>query len=69
MVIYIYTLQVQDRIYDGKESKILYLSDYENSDDLLSNAISIMLRKYNGYRVYLHNFSQFDGIFLIKILS
>jgi|SRR5882724_790229 len=28
-----------------------------------------MIRKYSGYRVYLHNFSQFDSIFLLKILS
>jgi hypothetical protein len=28
-----------------------------------------MRRKYNGFRVYLHNFSNFDGIFLLNILS
>jgi len=30
---------------------------------------SIMIERYNGYKVYLHNFSKFDGIFLLKILS
>lgn len=28
-----------------------------------------MKRKYDGYKVYLHNFSNFDGIFLMKILN
>ena len=27
-----------------------------------------MNNKYNGYVVYLHNFSKFDGVFLTKIL-
>jgi hypothetical protein len=29
----------------------------------------LMKRKYSGYKIYLHNFSHFDGIFLIRILS
>jgi len=28
-----------------------------------------MKRKYYGYRVYLHNFSYFDGIFMLRILA
>jgi len=28
-----------------------------------------MKRKYDGYRVYLHNLYKFEGIFLIKILN
>lgn len=36
---------------------------------LISSIKSIMKRKYNGYKVYLHNFSHFDGIFLLRILS
>ena len=47
-----------------------YLSDYENSNDMLINAIkSIMQRKYNTYKVYLHNFSNFDGILLLDIIN
>jgi len=26
-------------------------------------------RKYRGYKIYLHNFSKFDGYFLIRYLS
>jgi len=56
-------------IYDGQNLTSFYLSDYKDSAELLTNAIlSIMKRKYDGYRVYLHNFSYFDGIFLLKIL-
>lgn len=57
-------------IYDGKILNSFYLSDYENSDELLKSSIlSIMKRKYNGYKIYLHNFSNFDGFFLFRILT
>jgi hypothetical protein len=57
-------------IFDGKEIKNYYLTDYKESKEMLkAGIISIMKRKYNGYKVYLHNFSNFDAIFLIKILS
>jgi DNA polymerase type B, organellar and viral len=29
----------------------------------------ILKRKYNKHKIYVHNFSQFDGIFLLKIIS
>src|ERR1700749_259629 len=57
-------------IFDGKEIKNYYLTDYKESKEMLkAGIISIMKRKYNGYKVFLHNFSNFDAIFLIKILS
>ena len=57
-------------IYDGIDLNFFYLSDYADSDDLLCNAIkSLMQRRYNGYSIYLHNFSRFDGIFLMKVLT
>lgn len=56
-------------IYDGVNLFSFYLTDYNNSNEMLEKSIlSIMQRKYNGYRVYLHNFSNFDGIFLLNIL-
>ena len=40
------------------------------AEDMLIQAIkSICKRKYNGYNVYAHNFSNFDGIFLLRILN
>jgi len=56
-------------IYDGQNLTSFYLSDYKDSAEFLKIAfLSLMKRKYDGYRVYLHNFSYFDGIFLLKIL-
>lgn len=44
-------------IYDGKISSSFYLSDYHNPTEMLETSIlSIMKRKYNGYKVYSHNF-------------
>lgn len=57
-------------IYDGNIVSSFYITDYNNSDEMLEIAIkSVMRRKYNQYKIYLHNFSQFDSIFLLKILS
>ena len=30
---------------------------------------SLMHRRYHGYKLFLHNFSYFDGMFLLRILS
>ena len=57
-------------IYDGTTPISFYLSDYLNSDEMLQESVSyLMKRKYHQYKVYLHNFSHFDSIFLIRILS
>ena len=37
---------------------------------MIKQAMSdICIRKYKNYRIYLHNFSKFDGYFLIKYLA
>jgi len=57
-------------IFDGDNSFSFYITDYDSSDEMLkASVLFILKRKYNGHRVYLHNFSYFDGIFLIKIIS
>ena len=57
-------------IFDGSDIKSFYITDYINSDKLLEASLRyIMIRKYNGYKVYLHNFSKFDGVFMLKILT
>jgi hypothetical protein len=54
----------------GQLAKSFYLSDYKNSDLMLEDSIKhLMSRKYDNYKVYLHNFSYFDGVFLLRILS
>jgi hypothetical protein len=57
-------------IYDGEYKKSFYLLDYQTYEIMLEEAIkSLMIRKFDNYKIYLHNFSNFDGIFLLKILS
>jgi hypothetical protein len=57
-------------IYDGIKVKSFYLTDYYDSDDMLRTSINyLMKRKYHQHKVYLHNFSYFDGVFLLRILS
>lgn len=57
-------------IFDGKNSYSFYITDYNSSDEMLKDSIQFILRrKYNKHRVYLHNFSYFDGIFLMKIIT
>lgn len=56
--------------YDGKKVKSFYLTDYKDSNDMLKFAIiSLLKRKYTGYKVYVPNLSNFDGVFILKILS
>lgn len=56
-------------IYNGTKSQTFYISDYNNVDELiLSSLSSIMIRKYDGYKVYIHNMAKFDIIFLLKYL-
>jgi hypothetical protein len=57
-------------VYDGYITKSFYITDYINTDELLKEAILYTLhRKYNGYRVYIHNFSRFDAAFLLRIMA
>lgn len=65
-------------IYDGQIFKTFYITDYEHnfssieeqSKALLVDSILYLLKpKYSGYKVYIHNFSYFDGIFIMKILT
>ena len=57
-------------LFDGKVFYNFYLADYRNSDEMLDACIkSLLLRKYRGYVIYLHNFAGFDGIFLLKRIA
>ena len=56
--------------FDGKNTQSFYLTDFESSDDMLLALIkSVMIPKYTGFKVYFHNFSRFDGVFLVKLLA
>lgn len=57
-------------IYDGENKFTYYLLDYKNSDIMLITAIKkIMCKKYDNFKVYIHNMSGFDAIFFIKNIS
>jgi hypothetical protein len=56
-------------IYDGNRANSYFLSDFKDSTELIFTALkSIMIRKYNGYNIYMHNMAKFDIIFLLKHL-
>jgi hypothetical protein len=56
-------------IYDGNRPNSYFLSDFNDSSELILTALkSIMIRKYNGYNIYMHNMAKFDIIFLLKHL-
>ena len=56
-------------IFDGKIKTHFYLTDYNNLDEMILDSLnSILIRKYNGYNVYMHNMAKFDIIFLFKYL-
>lgn len=58
-------------IFDGKNPYSFYITEYGgSSDNLMKAALSFLLkRKYNKHKIYVLNFSYFDGIFLIRIIS
>ena len=58
-------------IFDGKNKKSFYLSDFNNnSEELLLKSLKfLMKRRFHQYKIYLHNFSYFDGVFLLKTLA
>jgi len=56
-------------IFDGENKNSFFLSDFKNSEELIISALkSIMIRKYNGYNIYIHNMAKFDIIFIMKYL-
>jgi hypothetical protein len=58
--------------YDGKRDKshsYFVLPNGDNFPNIISKVMKdICIRKYKGYKIYFHNFSKFDGIFIIKHL-
>jgi len=54
-------------IWDGEKDYTFYFMDYSSPDNLLEAVIQCLVDpKYNGWKVYVHNLSEFDGIFLFK---
>lgn len=57
-------------ISDGNTAWSYYLSDYNDSNLMIKHALSFLLiRKYKNHKVYVHNLSSFDSVFLLRILN
>ena len=56
-------------VFDGENKLIFGLWDYNSIEEMILDALnSILIRKYNGYKVYIHNMAKFDIIFILKYL-
>jgi DNA polymerase elongation subunit (family B) len=56
---------ISGTIYDGKDYHTFYITDYISDFELLEAMIKTLLN-FNNYKVYIHNSSNFDLIFLFK---
>ena len=55
--------------YDGKESFNFFITDYDSVEDMFKDCIdALLVKKYQGYKIYVHNLANFDAIFLLKAL-
>jgi hypothetical protein len=56
--------------YDGSEVKSFFITDYNNDCEQMFIACinSLLVKKYVGYKIYMHNFSKFDSVFLFSHL-
>jgi hypothetical protein len=57
-------------IFDGNNYKSFYLTDFKSEKEMLKNSIIfLMKRKYHNYKIYLHNLSRFDAVFMLSIIT
>jgi DNA polymerase type B, organellar and viral len=54
--------------YDGKFMRTYYLTDFKSSYDMLLQALTELLDFNPNAKVYIHNFANFDYMFIIKVL-
>lgn len=56
--------------YDGLDSKSYWITQFKSIDYLIEQMMSdLCVRKNKNKKIFLHNFSNFDGIFLLKALT
>jgi hypothetical protein len=56
--------------YNGENYKIFKINDFNNQDDLMHNVLLSLLKpEFYGYTIYIHNLSNFDGIFLFRSIT
>jgi hypothetical protein len=55
--------------YNGSTEGVHFTDNYKSFEDLVFNVINeLTIYKYKNYKIYFHNFSRFDSIFLLKLL-
>jgi hypothetical protein len=56
--------------FDGKKSYSFYATDFIDHNDMMKHAIKSLLKaKYSNYKVYIHNSSYFDAIFMFNTFA
>ena len=56
--------------YDGSDTHSYFLNDFKSPEDMLTKSIKdLLFQKYKGFKIYIHNFSNFDCIFLLDTLT
>jgi len=56
--------------YDGKLYKSYWAKDFKDLNQLVDIMMKdLCINKYKNHKIFLHNFSGFDGIFLLKALT
>jgi DNA polymerase type B, organellar and viral len=57
-------------IYDGNNKYDFYLDNYNSIDQMLEESLLFLFKaKYNKHKVYFHNLSYFDSVYIIRILA
>jgi hypothetical protein len=60
-------------IFDGNNHKSFYLTDFNSEKEMLKNSITYLRRsrkrKYHNYKIYLHNFSKFEAVFMLSSIT
>lgn len=55
--------------FDGEHCFSYYLTDFKDPNSMIIQSIKdLMIKKYDNYKIYIHNLARFDGIFLLRIL-
>ena len=55
--------------YANKKLETFYISKDYDSDNLIIQCLdSILKESYNNYTFYLHNFGNYDAIFMLKVI-
>jgi hypothetical protein len=56
-------------IFDGINHYNFFIVDFKNVAEMINSALNQLLNPmYHNYKIYVHNLSNFDGIFLLKYL-